>query len=93
MSLSTTECIVLVYHLQTKFHSLANANSSCREIEMINEREKKKQNFMYLIVEFPRVMYNEIEYSIVYFEQDGEEPIQVLCYEDNFLFWIHLRGL
>ena len=52
---------------------------------MINEREKKKQNFMYLIVEFPRVMYNGIEYSIVYFEQDGEEPIQVT-------FWPELHA-
>ncbi|XP_076053263.1 phosphatidylinositol 3-kinase 59F isoform X2 [Oratosquilla oratoria] len=42
-----------------------------REIEMINEREKRTSNFMYLMVEFPRVEYEGVIYSIVYWERDG----------------------
>uniref|UniRef100_H2YNJ4 Phosphatidylinositol 3-kinase catalytic subunit type 3 n=1 Tax=Ciona savignyi TaxID=51511 RepID=H2YNJ4_CIOSA len=48
-----------------------------REIEVINEEEKKKQNLMYLMVEFPAVVCKDINYSIVYFEKDGGEPVQV----------------
>ncbi|XP_068108187.1 phosphatidylinositol 3-kinase catalytic subunit type 3 isoform X3 [Hyperolius riggenbachi] len=44
-----------------------------REIEMINESEKRSSNFMYLMVEFPCVKSNDIEYSIVYYEKDGDE--------------------
>uniref|UniRef100_A0A674B478 Phosphatidylinositol 3-kinase catalytic subunit type 3 n=1 Tax=Salmo trutta TaxID=8032 RepID=A0A674B478_SALTR len=41
-----------------------------REIEMINESEKRSSNFMYLMVEFPRVKTGEKpEYSIVYYEK------------------------
>ncbi|XP_076350143.1 phosphatidylinositol 3-kinase 59F isoform X2 [Tachypleus tridentatus] len=47
-----------------------------REIEMINEQEKRSSNFMYLMVEFPCVVMNNTEYSIVYFEQDAEEDCQ-----------------
>uniref|UniRef100_A0A671K8L6 Phosphatidylinositol 3-kinase catalytic subunit type 3 n=1 Tax=Sinocyclocheilus anshuiensis TaxID=1608454 RepID=A0A671K8L6_9TELE len=44
-----------------------------REIEMINESEKRSSNFMYLMVEFPRVKSGEREYSIVYYEKDADE--------------------
>ncbi|TRY87681.1 hypothetical protein DNTS_013624 [Danionella cerebrum] len=44
-----------------------------REIEMINESEKRSSNFMYLMVEFPRVRSGEREYSIVYYEKDADE--------------------
>uniref|UniRef100_A0A672S7U1 Phosphatidylinositol 3-kinase catalytic subunit type 3 n=1 Tax=Sinocyclocheilus grahami TaxID=75366 RepID=A0A672S7U1_SINGR len=44
-----------------------------REIEMINESEKRSSNFMYLMVEFPRVKSGEQEYSIVYYEKDADE--------------------
>ena len=44
---------------------------------MINEKEKRKENFMYLMVEFPRVVHKDIEYAIVYFEKDGDETTQV----------------
>uniref|UniRef100_A0A3Q3E069 Phosphatidylinositol 3-kinase catalytic subunit type 3 n=1 Tax=Labrus bergylta TaxID=56723 RepID=A0A3Q3E069_9LABR len=44
-----------------------------REIEMINESEKRSSNFMYLMVEFPRVKTNDKEYSIVYYEKDGDD--------------------
>uniref|UniRef100_H2YNJ7 Phosphatidylinositol 3-kinase catalytic subunit type 3 n=1 Tax=Ciona savignyi TaxID=51511 RepID=H2YNJ7_CIOSA len=47
-----------------------------REIEVINEEEKKKQNLMYLMVEFPAVVCKDINYSIVYFEKDGGEPVR-----------------
>uniref|UniRef100_H2YNJ5 Phosphatidylinositol 3-kinase catalytic subunit type 3 n=1 Tax=Ciona savignyi TaxID=51511 RepID=H2YNJ5_CIOSA len=50
-----------------------------REIEVINEEEKKKQNLMYLMVEFPAVVCKDINYSIVYFEKDGGEPVQKVC--------------
>uniref|UniRef100_A0A667YRG0 Phosphatidylinositol 3-kinase catalytic subunit type 3 n=1 Tax=Myripristis murdjan TaxID=586833 RepID=A0A667YRG0_9TELE len=49
-----------------------------REIEMINESEKRSSNFMYLMVEFPRVKTNEKEYSIVYYEKDGDDASPVL---------------
>uniref|UniRef100_A0A3Q3JRV4 Phosphatidylinositol 3-kinase catalytic subunit type 3 n=1 Tax=Monopterus albus TaxID=43700 RepID=A0A3Q3JRV4_MONAL len=49
-----------------------------REIEMINEREKRSSNFMYLMVEFPRVRTNDKEYSIVYYEKDGDDASPVL---------------
>uniref|UniRef100_A0A8C9ZKT4 Phosphatidylinositol 3-kinase catalytic subunit type 3 n=1 Tax=Sander lucioperca TaxID=283035 RepID=A0A8C9ZKT4_SANLU len=49
-----------------------------REIEMINESEKRSSNFMYLMVEFPRVKTNDKEYSIVYYEKDGDDTSPVL---------------
>uniref|UniRef100_A0A669B0W8 Phosphatidylinositol 3-kinase catalytic subunit type 3 n=1 Tax=Oreochromis niloticus TaxID=8128 RepID=A0A669B0W8_ORENI len=49
-----------------------------REIEMINESEKRSSNFMYLMVEFPRVKSNDKEYSIVYYEKDGDDASPVL---------------
>lgn len=44
-----------------------------REIEMINEKEKRSSNFMFLMIEFPRIMAHGIEYTVVYFEEDGDE--------------------
>ncbi|XP_072270084.1 phosphatidylinositol 3-kinase catalytic subunit type 3 [Pyxicephalus adspersus] len=44
-----------------------------REIEMINESEKRSSNFMYLMVEFPCVKKEDKEYAIVYYEKDGDE--------------------
>ena len=43
-----------------------------REIEVINEHEKRSSNFMYLTIEFPVFHFNGIEHCIVYFEPDGE---------------------
>ena len=43
-----------------------------REIEIINEREKRISNFMYLTVEFPKFHYDGYEHNVVYFEPDGE---------------------
>ncbi|XP_066575957.1 phosphatidylinositol 3-kinase catalytic subunit type 3 isoform X2 [Amia ocellicauda] len=53
-----------------------------REIEMINESEKRSSNFMYLMVEFPRVKSGEREYSIVYYEKDGDEAAPLLTSSD-----------
>ncbi|KAK3098684.1 hypothetical protein FSP39_021968 [Pinctada imbricata] len=44
-----------------------------REIEMINEKQKRDSNFMYLMIEFPRVYFEETEYTVLYFEKDGDE--------------------
>ena len=44
-----------------------------REIEMVNEKEKRDSNFMYLMVEFPRVAAGGVEHSVVYFEKDADE--------------------
>ncbi|XP_077598670.1 phosphatidylinositol 3-kinase catalytic subunit type 3 [Stigmatopora nigra] len=52
-----------------------------REIEMINESEKRSSNFMYLMVEFPRVKSHDKEYCVVYYEKDGDQaaPVQSSC--------------
>ncbi|GLG95013.1 Serine/threonine-protein kinase Tor [Gryllus bimaculatus] len=44
-----------------------------REIELINEKEKRISDYMYLMVEFPSVELDSASYSVVYFEQDGDE--------------------
>jgi hypothetical protein len=42
---------------------------SFREIEMINEKQKRESNFMYLNIEFPQVVYEGHEYTVLYYEQ------------------------
>ncbi|XP_006835201.1 PREDICTED: phosphatidylinositol 3-kinase catalytic subunit type 3-like [Chrysochloris asiatica] len=49
-----------------------------REIEMINESEKRSSNFMYLMVEFQCVKSEDKEYGIVYYEKDGDESSPIL---------------
>lgn len=44
-----------------------------REIELINEKEKKTSNYPYLMIEFPEIISNNIVYSVVHYEQDGDE--------------------
>ncbi|MGH0133768.1 UNVERIFIED_CONTAM: hypothetical protein FKN15_003839 [Acipenser sinensis] len=53
-----------------------------REIEMINESEKRSSNFMYLMVEFPRVKSADKEFGIVYYEKDGDESSPMLTSSD-----------
>ena len=36
-----------------------------REIELINEREKRTSNYMYLMVEFPRLEYHGVEVKFI----------------------------
>ena len=44
---------------------------SFREIEMINERQKRESNFLYLMIEFPQIVYDNQEYTVVFFEKVG----------------------
>ncbi|XP_064474715.1 phosphatidylinositol 3-kinase catalytic subunit type 3-like [Ornithodoros turicata] len=47
-----------------------------REIEVVNNNEKCSSNQMFLMIEFPRIVHENVEYSVVYFEKDGSEPCQ-----------------
>lgn len=47
-----------------------------REIELINEREKRVSEYLYLMIEFPEVTMDGIPYSVVYYEKDGDEVVQ-----------------
>ncbi|KPJ11468.1 Phosphatidylinositol 3-kinase catalytic subunit type 3 [Papilio machaon] len=47
-----------------------------REIEMINEKEKRSSDYMYLMIEFPTVQIDGINHAVVYYEQDGDEMYQ-----------------
>lgn len=49
-----------------------------REIELINENEKKLSKNMFLMVEFPTVVINDLDYSIVYFEPEGEKIQKII---------------
>ncbi|XP_061469404.1 phosphatidylinositol 3-kinase catalytic subunit type 3 isoform X3 [Rhineura floridana] len=49
-----------------------------REIEMINESEKRSSNFMYLMIEFRCAKCDDKEYGIVYYEKDGDESSPIL---------------
>ena len=44
-----------------------------REIELINEREKRTSNYTYLMVEWPRLEYHGVEYTCVYYEKGGDD--------------------
>ena len=39
---------------------------------MVNEREKRDSNFMYVMIEFPHIHYEGMEYSVIYFEMVRE---------------------
>lgn len=49
-----------------------------REIELINEREKRTSNYLYLMVEFPRLEYHGVEYTVVYYEKGGDDMVTKL---------------
>ncbi|XP_061389541.1 phosphatidylinositol 3-kinase catalytic subunit type 3 [Musca vetustissima] len=50
-----------------------------REIELINEREKRMSDYMYLMIEFPTVVVDDCyTYSIVYFEPEGDKNYKFL---------------
>lgn len=40
-----------------------------REIELINEKQKRDSNFMYLMIEFPYVHYNDLQFTVIYYEK------------------------
>ncbi|XP_025833575.1 phosphatidylinositol 3-kinase catalytic subunit type 3 [Agrilus planipennis] len=47
-----------------------------RELEMINEKEKRCSNYLYLMIEFPTIIIDSIPHQVVYFDQDVEEVYQ-----------------
>lgn len=53
-----------------------------REIEMINEKEKRSSDYMYLMIEFPTVQMDGINHAVVYYEQDGDEMYQFKAQAD-----------
>ncbi|XP_028406868.1 phosphatidylinositol 3-kinase catalytic subunit type 3-like [Dendronephthya gigantea] len=44
-----------------------------REIEMVNEKEKRSSDSMFLMVEFPRIHEDGIDFSVVYYEKLSDE--------------------
>ncbi|CAH3041450.1 unnamed protein product [Porites lobata] len=44
-----------------------------REIEMVNEKEKRNSNFMFLMIKFPRIHDDKVEYSVVHFEKGADD--------------------
>ncbi|XP_074649742.1 phosphatidylinositol 3-kinase catalytic subunit type 3-like isoform X2 [Tubulanus polymorphus] len=56
-----------------------------REIELINEKQKRDSNFMYLMVEFPRIHCDGVEYAVVYFEKDGDDVYQMRTHAELVL--------
>ncbi|XP_005106443.1 phosphatidylinositol 3-kinase catalytic subunit type 3 [Aplysia californica] len=53
-----------------------------REIELVNEQQKRDSEFMYLMVEFPRIHYEGIPYTLVYFEKDGDRAYEFRTQKD-----------
>lgn len=53
-----------------------------REIEKINDKEKRMSEYLYLMIEFPQPTANGTAYSIVWFEQDGDEVFQFHAHPD-----------
>lgn len=49
-----------------------------REIEMINEKQKRNSNFMYLMIEFPYINFDNTEFTVVYFEKVSRKQISEL---------------
>ncbi|XP_045125770.1 phosphatidylinositol 3-kinase catalytic subunit type 3-like [Portunus trituberculatus] len=47
-----------------------------REIELINENEKRSSNSMYLMVEFPRVEHEGVIYSVVWWERGDQNEYE-----------------
>ncbi|XP_019862704.1 PREDICTED: phosphatidylinositol 3-kinase catalytic subunit type 3-like [Amphimedon queenslandica] len=43
-----------------------------REIEQVNEREKRESNYIFLTIEFPKFHVDTIEYNVIFFEPDGD---------------------
>ena len=53
-----------------------------REIEMINENEKRSSEYLQLMIECPQTIANGTIYSVVWFEQDGDEVFQFHAHPD-----------
>nr|CAI5868714.1 unnamed protein product [Callosobruchus analis] len=46
-----------------------------RELELINEKEKRSSDYLYLMIEFPKMCVDNVPNYIVYFEQNGEDIV------------------
>ncbi|KAJ8985789.1 hypothetical protein NQ317_014443 [Molorchus minor] len=46
-----------------------------RELELINEKEKRCSDYLYLMIEFPTIIVGGIAHHIVYFEPNGEDIV------------------
>ncbi|KAJ8953167.1 hypothetical protein NQ318_017195 [Aromia moschata] len=46
-----------------------------RELELINEKEKRSSDYLYLMIEFPTVTVYGVPHHIVYFEPNGEDIV------------------
>lgn len=46
------------------------------KIEHIKESEKRSSDYLYLMVEFPEFTFHGTKYSVVFYEQDGDELYQ-----------------
>ncbi|KAB0802749.1 hypothetical protein PPYR_04935 [Photinus pyralis] len=53
-----------------------------RELEIINEKEKRSSNYLYLMIEFPTILVDNKPHHVVYFEQDGDEVYQFRAQAD-----------
>lgn len=42
---------------------------------MINEKEKKSAEYLYLMIEFPTIVVDNIPHYVVYFESNGEDIV------------------
>lgn len=42
---------------------------------MINEKEKKSAEYLYLMIEFPTIIVDNIPHYVVYFEPNGEDIV------------------
>ncbi|RWS23618.1 phosphatidylinositol 3-kinase catalytic subunit type 3-like isoform X1, partial [Leptotrombidium deliense] len=52
------------------------------EIERLAQEEKTNSNHMYLSIEFPKVMVDNVEHNVVYFEKNAEESCNLSCDSD-----------
>lgn len=55
------------------------------KMEHIKELEKRSSDYLYLMVEFPEFNFNATKYSVVFYEQDGDEPYQFRDHPDIVL--------
>ena len=51
---------------------------------MVNEREKRDSNFMYVMIEFPHIHYEGMEYSVIYFEMVCDYVCVAVCFKLRF---------
>lgn len=64
-----------------------------REIEKISQEEKTRSKQMYLTVEFPKIIIENVQYDVVFFEKNAEERCKldvlkeygVLIYDDELV--------